>query len=74
MKHLFKVPLPTADMFVSALNMEDQAISYEVREKDTVKLLETPSTVPFEVIENRISFGGRFINLQYAEEIAETLK
>ena len=61
MKHLVKVCLQNSDMFVS--NIENNKITYEIRDKVSGKNLEAIKTSTFTVSEQKIDFDNRFIAL-----------
>ena len=63
MKHLQRVPLPNSDMFISDINTDLMEIQYEVREKDTGKLMEAMQVVKMSMSEdnNKVHFDNRTI-------------
>lgn len=77
MTHLYKVSLQHADMFIRELNLENNTIRFEIRDKNTGVLMEPEIVSKFMVneLEQKIIFaGGRFINIGLAILIGETLK
>lgn len=73
MIHLFKVPLEHSDMFIRSLDLKTQLIEYQVFGKDG-KPMEPLKEDKFIINEDTIIFDkSRFINLEYATYIAETL-
>ncbi len=73
MTHLFKVPLQHSDMFVSALNAENQTITWQIFTKEG-KPMEPVKTEKYTVHNGEFLFDkNRAISLQLAETINETL-
>jgi hypothetical protein len=76
MTHLFKVQLQHSDMFVKGIDLEKSTITYQIREKDTGKSMESEITVPFFIneVEQKIEFsGGRYIAIGLAALINQVL-
>lgn len=74
MVHLFKVPLQHADMFIRAINLKDSTITYQMLDKITAAPLEPLKNDKFIVNKGQILFDkNRFIDLQYAQLIDQTL-
>jgi hypothetical protein len=73
-KHCVKVSSERSDLFIWDLKDGDGAhITYEVREKDTGKLLEPKRTSKFDVTEKGIFFDGRDINISLAKYVKACL-
>lgn len=76
MTHLYKVPLQNSDLFVREIDLDSYRIRYEIRDKITGSLMESPSYVPFTVNEQeqKIEFNGRFIAIGLVGIISHVLK
>jgi hypothetical protein len=70
--HLYRVQLPYADLFVEKLDFDNQLIKYTVRTTDG-KLQEPEREEKFIVTAGKVSFGSRFLSLDMALQIAQTL-
>lgn len=73
MTHLFKIPLQNSDMFVKSIDFNTKLIDYSIRDKNTGNLLEPISITPFTIDGDKITFGSRFIGLEYAKAVQELL-
>lgn len=58
-KHYFKINLDRSDLFILEIN--DTQITYEVRDKESGKLLEPKRTSFYEVLGNQVHFDMRFV-------------
>lgn len=71
MTHLYKIQLQLADLFISKIT--DTHIHYEIRDKETGKLIEPAKVSPYTVHEGKIHFDMRFITVELAARIVELL-
>lgn len=72
MTHLFKIQLPNSDMFIREI--VGDRITYEVREKDTGKLLEHQRTSKFDVGSDQcVHFDNRYIHVSVFARVLQTL-
>lgn len=74
MKHLFKVPLNLADLFIEKVTEEE--ITYSVRTKDTGELMEPRRTTKYLINEQdgMTHFDNRFISVQQLQFIYQVLQ
>lgn len=72
MNHLFKVELERSDMFIRSI--DDTHIVYQVREKDTGKLMEAEKKSVYTIAtDKRVYFDSRFIALDLFNHIKNIL-
>ena len=72
MTHFVKVQLELSDLFIREITAD--TITYQVREKDTGKLLEAEKTSKIEVATDKIHFDMRFMQPSYFEFVKDLLK
>lgn len=71
MTHLLKIPLDLSDLFIAAI--DEKYITYQIRDKETGRLLEPPRKSPYMVLEDKIQFDMRFIPIVKAQYAAQLL-
>lgn len=73
MKHLFKVPLNLADLFIEKVTEEE--ITYSVRTKDTGELMEPRRTTKYLINEQtkRVHFDMREVPVEMLQLIYQVL-
>jgi len=71
-RHLFKVPLPTSDMFIYSVSLKKKEIGYEVRDPEG-KLLETPGVAKITTDATKAYFDSRFIPIDLIKHIETVL-
>lgn len=76
MTNMFKLPNKYADVFVLAINLEDEEIRYVVRDKDTGFLVEPIRTTKFIVNEasGMVHFDARECPIKLFQHIYNTLE
>lgn len=73
MIHLFKIQLQNSDMFISEIT--EDTITYSIREKENGRLLEPAKQSRYTTgPDTYIHFDNRFIDINLANYIGETLK
>lgn len=70
-RQIHKVVLDRADMFIEDINLEKTEIAYEIREKESGKLLEPKRIGKFEVLGQQVLFDRFFVPLTRFEHILE---
>ena len=72
-QHLFKVQLQHSDMFIVAIDLAAETITYQIREH-TGKLLEPVKTSGIELHDDKYYFDSRWLHIDLIQHIIETLK
>jgi hypothetical protein len=73
MIHAVKIPLERSDLFIHALNTDSMEIIYEVRDKETGKLMEPRRTSKLERNKDLLLFDMRHIHQELAGHIKDIL-
>jgi hypothetical protein len=73
---MFKIPMKFADVFVLAINIEDEEIVYTVRDKDTGICVEPLRHTKFIVndVTKVVHFDAREVSLDLFSHIYQVLK
>jgi hypothetical protein len=74
MTHIFKLQFQFADLFVYQINLDDQTIKAQTREKDTGKALSGLGTDKYTVHDGKIIFPLGNMPLDLAKYIQKTLQ
>jgi hypothetical protein len=73
-KHCVKVPSERSDLFIWGFrDGENPLITYEVREKETGKLLEPRRSSKFDITEKGVFFDGRDLPMSLAFYVMQCL-
>lgn len=65
--------MPLSDLFIKVIDLEKGSITYDVRDKDTGKLLEPTRTGKLEVIEETVYFDRFFLPATQVFQLSKTL-
>jgi hypothetical protein len=72
MKHIFKIPYEKSDIFICEIDLDEGEMIYDVREKETGKLLQSRTT-KFEFSHDNVYFDGLYLTQDLFKIVYTTL-